>query len=552
MRAVTSGLDEQRLLARAGETVFARGEDYVRYVHGLVVRDQRATASIQARNVYVVELDWSGREVDGSCSCPFNAGGEFCKHLVAVGLASIDAAGPAGTVTSELDQQLAGMSEAELRALLRTLVERDPAARRLVEVRAAAVAGDTIAVADDLVSMVNDALATRGYVDYRRSFDVAKDAQAMLDELQQHLDIGGADLVRPALQRAVTRLRKVTLNADDSSGLIGDACQRAAELYAQSCVDGNPDRVKLAKWLVKFRDDTPGWPQTTLPMFVEAFDEKALAAYRRTVALLDKKYQGVDHWKRHELDEMLLELADHDGDVDSAVDVLAAQEHPEYVGIVERLRGAGRDDEVITWIDRAVAEGRVTLRPQGMYWLDAVEVARLYAGLGRHDDALAVLRREFDQRPGRASYLPLLDFAAELGRWDEERAWALARAREQAAQSYVEGAALIEILLGEGDLDEAWRVAREYGAGSMWEALAAASRETHPLDAASLYRPKVEADLTYPDTRLYPGIAERLAAMRDLHERGGAAEEFDEYVASIRQKYGRRTSLMAALDLRGL
>jgi len=163
-----------------------------------------------------------------------------------------------------------------------------------------------------------------------------------------------------------------------------------------------------------------------------------------------------------------------------------------------------------------------------------------------------VLRREFDQRPGRASYLPLLDFAAELGRWDEERAWALARARQQAAQSYVEGAALIEILLGEGDLDEAWRVAREYGAGSMWEALAAASRETHPLDAASLYRPRVEADLTYPDTRLYPGIAERLAAMRDLHERGGAAEEFDEYVASIRQKYGRRTSLMAALDRRGL
>ena len=523
---MASGLSEQRLRAQAGDTIFGRGEDYVRYVHGLVVRDQRATASIQARNVYVVELDWSGGGIDGACTCPFNAGGEFCKHLVAVGLAAIDAAGSDGTVTSELDQQLAAMSEAEVRALLRTLVERDSAARRLVEVRAAAVAGDTTSVADDLVELVRDTLSTRGYVDYRRSFDVAKDAQATLDELEGHLATGGADLVRPALLRAVTRLRTVTLNADDSSGSIGDACQRAAELYARSCVEGNPDRVKVAKWLVKFRDESPGWPQTTLPMFVDAFDVKALASYRRAVTALDKKHQGVDHWKRHELDEMLLELADHDGDVDRAIVVLAAQEHPEYVGIVERLRAAGRDDEALEWIDRAVAEGRVSLRPQGMYWLDAIEVGRLYAGLGRHDDALAVLRREFDQRPGRTSYLPLLDLAAELGRWDEERAWALARARDQAARPYVEGAALIEILLGEGDLDEAWRVAREFGAGSMWEALAVASVEKRPLDAAGLYRPRIEADLTYPDTKLYPGIAERLDVMWDLHERAGAAEVF--------------------------
>lgn len=549
---MASGLSEQGLLAQAGETIFGRGEEYVRYVHGLVVRDQRATASIQARNVYVVELDWSGRELAGSCSCPFNSGGEFCKHLVAVGLAVIDAAGSEGPVTSELDRHVDAMSEDELRAFVRVVVERDPAARRLLEVRAAGATGDAGAVADDLVEMVRDTLATRGYVDYRRSFDVAKDAQAMLDELEGHLAAGGADLVRPALLRAVTRLRTVTLNADDSSGSVGDACQRAAELYARSCVEGHPDRVKVAKWLVKFRDESPGWPQTTLPMFVEAFDEKALAAYRRAVTALDKKHQGVDHWKRSELDEMLLELADHDGDVDRAVDVLAAQEHPEYVGIVERLRAAGRDDEALAWIDRAVAEGRVTLRPQGMYWLDAVEVARLYAGLGRHDDALAVLRSEFDKRPGRASYLPLLDFAAELGRWDEERAWALARAREQAGQPYVEGAALIEILLGEGDLEEAWRVAKEYGAGTMWEPLAAASAETHPLDAASLYRPRVEEALTYADTQRYPVIAERLAVMRDLHERGGAAEEFAEYVAAIRQKYGRRTSLMAALDRTGL
>jgi uncharacterized Zn finger protein len=31
-----------------------------------------------------VELDWSGPQPDGSCTCPHAADGHFCKHLVAV------------------------------------------------------------------------------------------------------------------------------------------------------------------------------------------------------------------------------------------------------------------------------------------------------------------------------------------------------------------------------------------------------------------------------------------------------------------------------------
>ena len=59
--------------------------------------------------------------------------------------------------------------------------------------------------------------------------------------------------MRPALLRALTRLRKITEQADDSSGSIGDQCQRAADLYARACRLGEPDPVKLATWLVKFR-----------------------------------------------------------------------------------------------------------------------------------------------------------------------------------------------------------------------------------------------------------------------------------------------------------
>ncbi len=83
-------LSETTLLTAAGDLVYARGEDYVRYVRGLRITAFKACASIQAKNVYQVELDWSGPLPDGSCTCPHHADGNFCKHLVATGLAAID------------------------------------------------------------------------------------------------------------------------------------------------------------------------------------------------------------------------------------------------------------------------------------------------------------------------------------------------------------------------------------------------------------------------------------------------------------------------------
>jgi uncharacterized Zn finger protein len=63
----------------------------VRYVHGLHVRGRHAQGTIQARNVYQVELDWSDSDLASSCTCPHFSEGSFCKHLVALGLAVIDA-----------------------------------------------------------------------------------------------------------------------------------------------------------------------------------------------------------------------------------------------------------------------------------------------------------------------------------------------------------------------------------------------------------------------------------------------------------------------------
>ena len=139
-------LSETTLLKVAGDLVYARGEDYVRYVRGLRTTAFKAYASIQAKNVYTVELDWSGPLPDGSCTCPHHADGNFCKHLVATGLAAIDTGQVAvddttSSTAEALEAAVQAMDVDELRELVLTLAQRDGGVRRLLEIRATTAAG---------------------------------------------------------------------------------------------------------------------------------------------------------------------------------------------------------------------------------------------------------------------------------------------------------------------------------------------------------------------------------------------------------------------------
>lgn len=547
-------LSETALLTAAGDRVYGRGEDYVRYVRGLRITADKACASVQAKQVYSVEIDWSGPQPDGFCTCPHAADGHFCKHLVAVGLAVIDsgAVADATRLASTLEATVQAMDVDELRELVMTLAHRDGEVRRMLEVRATATSGDDTTAKADFEAYVRNALEFRGFVDYRESFGVAEAASKVLDELENHLNAGAAEIVRPALLCALSLLRTITEQADDSSGAIGGECERAADLYAQACRLGEPDPAELAAWLATFRATSPGWPTLLLADFVDAFDDHALTIYRAAVADLDRQHAGRDHWSRFEVDAMLLELADHDGDVDRAIELLHEREHPQYGAVIARLREAGRDDEVVDWIDRAVAEGRVSGQGGGNdYWLRPSTVADTYRETGRIDDAIAVLRADFVRRPTVHAYRLLLDFAATIDRADTERAWALDHARELASGPGA-GSVLVQLSLSEGDVDTAWQAADRYGPGWAWQELATQGAEARPIAAADLYRPQLENDLQRPNTKLYPGIAATLATMAELYERGGRGADFALYIAKVRQDYGRRPSLMKALQAKGL
>ena len=548
---------EAALLDAAGPVVFERGLGYVRYIRGLQVQAGQATASIQAKRVYSVRLTWARRSLDGECSCPHNFEGYFCKHLVAVGLAVLDA--DPGPVVSEVEgdalrKYLDELDRAELIELVAELIARDESAFRLVQARAVE-AGSTAAVNPDELTRAVSTVMPRGFVDYRASFDVARDVQVLLDDLEALLDAGAADQVRQPLERAVTRLRKVMLDADDSAGVLGDACQRAAELHARACAESAPDGVKLARWLMKFRVESPGWPDVTLGMYASALGQRGLRRYRTELARQDALHAEADRFSRFEIDRMLLELADHDGDTDEAVRLLSRDiEHTAYGAIITRLQAAERDRDVLEWVDRAVGAGRLSHhgdRRSNDYWLTPAQVSDIYRSAGRVDDAIDVLRDHFRRRPGPDSLRLLIGAADSPAAAERDRAWALTTAEQDAARRG-DGSALIRIAIADGDLVAAWSAAEHFGAGEAWRELADASADDVPFDAAQLYRPYLDKLLRDANTRIYPEVARTLLIMRDLYVKVGEQEAFRALLGELRERYKRRTSLIAALDRAGL
>ncbi len=169
-------LSETTLLNAAGELVYARGEDYVRYVRGLRITDVKAYASIQGKRVYTVELDWSGPLPDGFCTCAHHADGNFCKHLVAIGLAVIDSGRVAvddstdGSAERALESVVQAMTVDELRELVLSLAQRDDAVRRMLEIRATTSSGDDMHAKAEFETYVRNTLEFRGFIDYRTVF----------------------------------------------------------------------------------------------------------------------------------------------------------------------------------------------------------------------------------------------------------------------------------------------------------------------------------------------------------------------------------------------
>ena len=597
----------------AGPGSYQRGLAYSRdgRVSGSRSTGGRLEATVRGTMPYIVELWLEEGEPRWSCTCPAAEGGSFCKHCVAVALtldrdepsdsppaglaepaerlrrvqASARATPgsqqrdpdrnpqPASAVTeaSLLADFVAGLPQDRLAGIVLDQATSDWRLRErlLAEARAGLGQGPDLR---EWRHCIDDAFAPyRGFVDYQEAGGWAGGVGDVIDAVEDLCAAGHPDAAALLAEHAHRRAEEAVAYVDDSDGWLWDISERLSEVHLRACEEGRPDPVALAGRLVglELNSELEGFRRTAA-VYADVLGDAGLAAYlghleshrEQIDAAPDSPGRGVSGLALH---GATVGWALATGDPDTLIEVHLGAGKLSAVAaleIAQALEAAGRGDEALRWAERGLVESAHRFWPTRELrgWL-----ATRLRERGDASAAVGLFWDSFRSDPSLESYRCLLDEAGQApGARDEwsQRCVAGLRARVAGEESTgtasarrvgsATAAVLVEILLYEGLLDEAWRGALAFGCGrETWMTLARAREKTHPLDAIDVYEPEVLALIDRKKTAYYESAVDLMDRTRRLADSAGEPERFTGLLERVRTEHRAKRNLKKLLDERG-
>lgn len=556
------GFSESTLRALAGPRSFERGLGYLDAVSGVEVGDGWVTASVHGTERYEVELALDGPGgLLGECDCPYGMEGNFCKHLVALGLTVLAQRESlprqrkaARDRAQDLDGWLSALSKDELLALVREQVAEDRQLRRRLELRAASARGDLAAVRARIRDLLDiTPFAQYGYVEYADARSYADQAGQAVSAIGALTGSGRADDAITLAREAMKLLADAVESVDDSDGWLGQVGTDLADAHLEACRAARLDPEELARWLVghALGDVDDGLTDIDPLDYEDLLGEEGMAVLRKL---------AVEAWRgnrRGWAEKYLMEhLAKAGGDIDTVIAVHAADLSPNghtHLVIAHELDTARRPDEALRWAERGIQDAR---DPAAVDTALVDYLCDRYAQADRLLDAVALRRDHFGARRTLLAYQQLRAAARAVDCWPAEREGALSLLRadaERQQHSRYGGPALIDALIDDKDIDAAWQAATETGAhDQQWLTLADQARATRPADALGVYRRLAEPLTRQTGNAIYEQLTSLLLSIRDCHRRLGTSDEFATYLTALRASQKRKRNLMRLLDQHGL
>ncbi|MEU8976587.1 hypothetical protein AB0D11_46905 [Streptomyces monashensis] len=556
-----SGLTEANLKKLAGARSFERGLGYLDAVSGVEVGDGWVTATVHGTERYEAELTLDGPEgLVGECDCPFGLEGNFCKHLVALGLRVLTQGEglprqreAARERAQGLDGWLSALSKDELLAVLRELIGEDRQLWRRLELRAASVRGDLAAVRARIRDLLDAGpFAQYGYVEYADARAYADQAGQAVSAIRALTGSGRAADAITLAREAMRLLAEAVESVDDSDGWLGQIGADLADAHLEACRAARPDPEELARWLVghALGDLDDGLTDIDPLDYEDALGEAGMAVLRKSaVAAWRGNRRG---WAEKYLMERLAKAG---SDVDTVIAVHAADLTPNghtHLIIARELDTAQRCDEALTWAERGIRESR------DLSTIDTALVDYLcyrYTRADRLSDAVTLRREHFGARRSLLAYQQLRAAAQAADRWPAERDEALDLLRADAGrqQGWYGGPVLIDALLDDKDVDAAWQAATRTGVPDrQWLVLADQTRDGRPADALGVYLRLAEPLTKQTGNSVYKQLVALLLNIRDCYHRLGTDGEFVAYVAALRTAQKRKRNLMRLMEEHGL
>jgi len=286
-----------------------------------------------------------------------------------------------------------------------------------------------------------------------------------------------------------------------------------------------------------------------IPRFAEALGVGGLRALQvRLKADLealpqpDPKRQNRQAYERTRITSWLKEIADALGDVDEYIALVESEQqgHVEAVPIARRLFAAGRLQEALAYLEKC------TSRFASSESADYPKLkSQILAALGRKDEAIEILWQEFADYPSMFRFEPILALTSDDDKAEaHQRAAALAESHRSAEQA-------AHFLVQINELDRAARLVQQRLAemsGTSYTTLpevAEALAQSHPLQAWNLYRILLLDVLNRARSKAYHHAADYLMHMEELAQRADVQSQQAEFVQSLRQAHGRKTSFWA-------
>ncbi len=587
--------DDVSIERLAGPGAFRRGLTY--YADGrvtvLAASDSTIEALVDGTDVYRVELSFSRKRLGWDCTCPAAADGAFCKHAVATAIQIRENGGERGA-RAETNAAKPGRGRrntatvADLRSYLvalapEALVElvldrtRDDAAfrRRLVdEMRAAEGLGPDLAT---WMARIDSAFTQYGgYVDYEGAGSWASGVQAALREVTTLADLGHHEAVIELCERAFAQAEAAIQYVDDSDGWITSIAADIGEMHLDACIAARPDPVAFARRLLDLELgselDTFHHSAAT---YAEVLGDVGLAEFRRallprwdanptrTEALSERRWG-----ESYSVSEAMIGWALGTGDPDALIEVRSRDlsSASDYLMIARSLVETGRDNEALNWAKLGLVEhpgrGAEELRSLAVELLGRQGADR---STGNASAEIEQIRWDaFVQTPSRANFLTLCgldparraDFYQRCTQHLRERLEAepgdTRRSPSLRPRAAWQTGVLIEVLVGEGDIEDAWQVAQRYGCSDGVRIDLAERREAvAPAEAIDVYEPLVLAAIDAKSNAGYEHAVALMVRIERLAPQAGTSERWTALLDRVRTEHKAKRNLRKLLDNRG-
>lgn len=344
--------------------------------------------------------------------------------------------------------------------------------------------------------------------------------------------------------RALASAVKVIAHADDSSGIIGDACRRLLALHPQTAASAAVKPARLVEWMIKFQfDGGVDYFEIDPVAYAPALGATGVTTYRKC---LDERAAGLgpapgeeDRWKSPHAHEWFVlgwnarRLAVLDRDHDAIV-----RTHARNRKVAAWLEDAARAFDEIGETDLAIDWARQATdfdagdqaRRASDYWCWLLAQHHPTEVVGAR---LAVFRR-----------WPSASTAAHLHH-DAAASWEVYRDEVDRALATRPREAVLFTLTTLDDVPHAWHLAHtlDLDDNDLWQRLATRYEKIDPVAVLPVLARLVDRELTHADAQHYRTAARQLAAMRKLAAARPQAGEVDAYIAHLRDLHRRRPRL---------